>query len=451
MPLSDQLFCQFLPLLESRVADRFARRSAKLSPARLLGVLCLMTGFGRKGYRRVVAELRSGLGRAFGWPSLALIPSPQAIGQARQSLSRAMCDQAFAAVLDGCRASASWPVVRYGGWRLLAIDGTRLGLPPTPALIEHFGVPKNHHGDCASPMAGLVQVWDVGANRPIAFALTGCAFDERTTSINLFDRLGPKDLLIGDRGLPSYDLLRALSRRRSRFLLRCSIKANAEVMAFLASGADEAIVLLIKRGPGGQRVDGTPAIPVRLIRTTLPNGVVEVLATNLWRQRGHERQVLIELYTQRWRIETAFREMKVYHALETFSATYPDGIYQEIIAIQIFLLLTSELEAMARAEHHRRTELNQTPSQPQEPPKSTTAQQKITPTSDHGIRFNRLIIADNVIHLLRANATGGPAAVAAMLPDILEYLWKNRSKPKPGRVYPRQRKRPMRGYRKPGA
>jgi hypothetical protein len=451
MPLPDLPFAGFFTLLESCLADRFVRRSSKLSPARLIGVLCLMTGFGRKGYRRVVAELRSGLATAFGWPALALVPSPQAIGQARQSLSRAMCDQAFTAVLHGCRAAELSPVVRYGGLRLLAIDGTRLGLPPTPALIEHFGVPKNHHGDCAAPMAGLVQVWDVGANRPIAFALTGCAFDERTTSISLFDRLGPHDLLIGDRGLPSYDLLRALGRRRSRFLLRCSIKANAEVMAFLASGTDDAIVRLIKRGPNGQRVDGTPAIPVRLIRTILPNGVVEVLATNLWRQRGHERQALIDLYTQRWRIETAFREMKVFHALETFSATYPDGIYQEIVAIQIFLLLTSELEAMARAEHHRRIELNKATAQPQEQAKTTNASQQTTATADHGVRFNRLIIADNVIHLLRANATGGPAAVAAMLPGILDYLWKNRSKPRLGRVYPRQRKRPARGYRKPGA
>lgn len=444
MPLSHQPFCHFLSLLETRLADRFVRRSAKLSPARLLGVLCLMTGFGRKGYRRVVAELRAGLGHAFGWPSLALIPSPQAIGQARQSLSRAMCDQAFAAVLDGCRSSEAWPVARYGGLRLLAIDGTRLGLPPAPALIDHFGVPKNHHGECASPMAGLVQVWDVGANRPIAFALTGCAFDERTTSISLFDRLGPADLLIGDRGLPSYDLLRALCRRRSRFLLRCSIKANAEVMAFLASGADEAVVRMVKRDLNRKRVDGTPAIPVRLIRTTLTNGAVEILATNLWQQRGHERQALIDLYTQRWRIETAFREMKVFHALETFSATYPDGIYQEIAAIQIFLVLTSELEAMARAEHHRRTTPNETNT------KSTTPPPTKNVLGDHDIRFNRLLIADNVIHLLRANAIGGPVAVANMLPDILDYLWKNRSKPRPGRAFPRVRKRPTRGYRQSG-
>lgn len=454
MSLPERPFAGFLTLLESRLADRFVRRSAKLSPARLIGVLCLMTGFGRKGYRRVVAELRSGLAGAFGWPALALIPSPQAIGQARRSLSREMCDQAFAAVLGGCRAGAVSPVARYRGLRLLAIDGTRLGLPPSPALIAHFGVPKNGQGACAAPMAGLVQVWDVGANQPLAFALTGCDCDERSTAMGLFDRLGPGDLLIGDRGFPSYALLLALCRRKSRFLLRCSIKANAEVMAFLASGADDAVVRLVKRGSNGQRIDATPAIPVRLIRVTLPNGTVEVLVTNLWRQRDHERLTLIDLYTQRWRIETAFREMKVYHALEGFSATYPDGIYQEIVAIQIFLLLTSELEAMARAEHQRRLDQPTplpVPATTGKPPPPTALAQTTTPTPiDHGIRFNRLLIADNVIHLLRANATGGQPAVAAMLPDILDYLWKNRAKVRPGRVYPRQRKRPAKGYRKSG-
>ena len=448
MSLPEQPFPGFFALLEDCLGDRFVRRSPKLCPARLMGVLCLMTGFGRKGYRRVVAELRNGLASAFGWPALALVPSPQAISQARRSFSRDMCDQAFSAVLSACRFGEAAPAVRYGGMRLLAIDGTRLGLPPSPALIKHFGVPTNGAGNCAAPMAGLVQIWDVGANRPVAFTLTGCDFNERTTALGLFDRLGPGDLLIGDRGFPSYDLLRALCRRRCRFLLRCSMRANAEVMAFLDSGQEDAVVLLRQRINGVQ-VEESSAIPVRLIRVTLPGGVVEILATNLWQQRGHQRTTLIDLYTQRWRIETAFREMKAFHALEQFSATYPDGIHQEVTAMQIFLVLTSELEAMAHADHQRR--LREAAPQPPAVDEATPATRN-TPVIpvDHGIRFNRLLIADNVIHLLRHNANGGPAAVAAMLPDILDYLWKNRSKVRPGRAFPRVRKRPAAGYRKSG-
>ena len=348
MARSLRQFPHFFRHLTQSLPDRFVREPRKITPAQLMEVLCMMTGFGRKGYRRVVAELQSGLGRAFGWGDAGSIPSPQALGQARKSLSRATCDEAFSAVFSGCTHITSAPVAAYGGYRLLGVDGTRVGLPPSKALIAHFGCPENQHGVAAAPMAGLVQMWDVGRNCPVAFTLGPCDFDERELSGELFRNLDPRDLVIGDRGLPSYDQLRAICRRRARFLFRAPVKADTVYGKFIASGEDDTVILMTKKDHKGRRMEGTPAIPVRLIRITLPNGHQSVLVTNLWRQRGHDRETLGRLYTQRWRIETAFREMKVYHALETFSATYPDGIYQEIAAIEIFLLLTSELEAMAR-------------------------------------------------------------------------------------------------------
>ncbi len=404
-----------------------------------------MTGFGRKGYRRVVAELQTGLHHAFGWSGLSLIPSPQAIGQARRSLSRSVCDLAFGAIADHCPALAAKPVVRYGRYRLLAIDGTRLSLPPSPALSAAFGHPSNQRGRAAAPMAGLVQIWDVGRNCPVAFSLTTCDFSEREEGLELFHRLGRDDVLIGDRGYPGHAFVLAICRRRSRFLLRMPARM-AVVTDFLASGAMDAVVLWRATSPHGAPM-AAPTIPVRLIRTTLPNGTVEVLATNLWQQRGHDRDSLIALYTQRWRIETAFREMKVFHALEQFSATYPDGIYQEIVAIQIFLLLTSELEAVARqatASRARRTG--------HAPPKPNTdaACKDATTLVMEEVRFNRLIIADNVVHLLRHAAQGGREAIVQHMPSIIEFLWKNRSYVRPNRTFPRVRKRTKGHFRVSG-
>ena len=448
-------FPNLLPLLQGGLPGYFARTPRKVDPPRLMAFLVLMTGFGRKGYRRVLAELRSGMGRAFGWHDEDSFPSPQAIGHARLSLSREHCRQAFLAVQAGCTASAATPVAAYGGMRLLAIDGTRLGLAPAPKLIEHFGVPSNQTGDALAPMAGLVQLWDVGRNTPVAFVLAGCAFDERTCARELTAGIGRNDLLIGDRGFHSYEFFRELScRRRCMFLLRIARTANREVIEFLASGQDEAVVRLTKRNHHGTRVDGTPAIPVRLLRIELPNGEIEVLATNLWRQRGHPRTTLAALYIQRWRIETAFREMKVYHALETFSATYPDGIYQEITAIQIFLLLVAEVEAMARASHPIAAPATPAAAPDPEPtaaPRELNPARITTPPAiDHGIRFNRVLIADCVIHCFRAYATGGNTELQRVLRLLLSDLWRYRSKARPGRQYPRIRRRPTRGYRKSG-
>lgn len=436
MDIPANAFPDFFRLLCQHVPDRFVRRPRKLSPAQLLGTLCLMTGFGRKGYRRVVAELQTGLHHAFGWSGLSQVPSPQAIGQARQSLSRSVCDVAFASIYDNCRSILAKPVARYGAYRLLAIDGTRLSLPPSPALSAAFGHPSNQSGAAAAPMAGLVQIWDVGRNCPVAFSLTPCDYSERDEALDLMRRLGRDDLLIGDRGYPGHRFVLAICRQRARFLLRMPMRM-AVVADFVASGAEDAVVMWRVRNNHGTPT-AAPAIPVRLIRTTLPNGTTEILATNLWQHRGHDGDTLIRLYTQRWRIETAFREMKVFHALEQFSATYPDGIYQEIVAIQIFLLLTSELEALAKqatADRPRRTRSTKTHHAVGE------GQVETTRLEVEDVRFNRLIIADNVTHLLRHAAYGGHDAVAKALPEIIDFLWKNRSYAKPGRAFPRTRKR----------
>jgi regulator of protease activity HflC (stomatin/prohibitin superfamily) len=445
MDLPAAAFPDFFHLLCQHVPDRLVRKPRKLTPAQLLGTLCLMTGFGRKGYRRVVSELKAGLHHAFGWSGLSLVPSPQAIGQARRSLSRSVCDLALGAIADNCHALAAKPVVRYGAYRLLAIDGTRLSLPPSPALSAAFGHPSNQRGSAACPMAGLVQIWDVGRNCPVAFSLTACDYSERDEGLGLFGRLGRGDVLIGDRGYPGHAFVLAICRRRARFLLRMPARM-AVVADFLSSGAADAVVMWRLTNHHGLPT-AAPAIPVRLIRTTLPNGTTEVLATNLWQQRGHDCATLIELYTQRWRIETAFREMKVFHALEQFSATYPDGIYQEIVAIQIFLLLTSELEAIARqatAGRQRRAGRAALASD------SDTASTQTTPLMMEDVRFNRLIIADNVVHLLRHAALGGQNAIARELPEIIDFLWKNRSYARPGRSFPRTRKRAIGHYRPSG-
>ena len=416
----------FVTVLDAALPEKFVRQPRKITPARLVAFLCIMSGFGSKGYRRVVQELRSGLHRAFGWHSADDVPTPQAFAQARHGLSRETCRRAFTAVRNACQNHLQPAARTYAGLRIVAIDGTRLTLPPTPTLIEQFGLPRNQRGAASAPMAGLIQLWDVGSNLPIDFALAPCDFSERGYALELFDQLGRRDLLIGDRGYPSFEIFRALCRRRCRFLLRCRQRHGKEVEQFVASGANDAIVCFIARNDRGQRIAGTPRIPVRLVRIPLPDGRDEILATNLWLTRGHSREALAELYTKRWTIETAFREMKAFHALEDFSAGTPDGIYQEIVAIQIFLLLTAELEAMAKQHKPAADEPGAQP-----------------------FSFNRLMIGDAVIILMRTAATN-PEQLPDQLRIQLAEIWKARSKPRPGRSYPRVRKRPLRGYKPSG-
>ena len=323
-------FPHLYSVLEAALPEKFSRQGRKLNPAKVMGLLCVMCTLGQKGYRRVIREMRGGLRRAFGWDVEEDVPTPQAFGQARQALTPAICLQAFDAVQAACTASNTASAKGYAGLREVGMDGTRLPLPVDPALIEHFGCPSNSRGATQAPMAGLVQLWDLAANRPIAFSLARCDFSERAEALDLFRHLGSGDLLIGDRGYPCFEIFQRLQHADVRFILRCSVKLNAAVRTFMQSESTDEIVTI---KPPSKFAHEAP-LSLRLIKVQLPSGKIEVLATNLLAGEGHTAEKMSELYLKRWRVETAFREMKVWHAVEAFSARFVAGIEQELMALQ---------------------------------------------------------------------------------------------------------------------
>jgi hypothetical protein len=68
---------------------------------------------------------------------------------------------------------------------------------------------------------------------------------------------------------------------------------------------------------------------VRLVRQTSPNGKVPVLATNLDSQ-AHSCHAFAQLYHQRWRIEEAFKRLKLRMKLESIS-----GLSQQALIIDV--------------------------------------------------------------------------------------------------------------------
>ena len=424
-------FPHLYAVLEEALPDKFVRRGRKLNPAKVMGLLCVMCTLGQKGYRRVIREMRGGLRRAFGWVLDEDVPSPQAFGQARQALRPEICLLAFDAVQAACQASNRRSRRGYAGLREVAIDGTRVPLPVDKRLIEHFGCPSNQRGSSQAPMAGLVQLWDVSANRPVAFSLTKCDYSERAEALDLFRHLGPEDVLIGDRGYPCFEIFQVLQHRSIHFVLRCSNNFNQAVREFVVGSQEDATVTI----PAPPRSARSGTVRLRLLKVRLPSGNTEVLATNLWLEDGHAAADLAALYARRWRVETAFREMKVWHAVETFSARFPAGIEQELMALQLFMLLASELEARALDDLAERQSAAQTDTEREQLDK---------------VRFNRLLIADATVDLTRV-ALDDLGAIPEMVASNLRYIWQQRSRIRPGRSYPRQRKSVKRGYKPKGA
>ncbi len=418
----------------------WSRRRGSLGPPQVVLSLITMSVLGCRGYEQTLDEMKARIGKELGWIHKRDVPSASALSQARVKLDAAMCTSIVSQVYTMCSTARRYASLGYGGFRLLALDGTKLALPAYKALQDHFGCPTQGVGrELAGPQASLTLLWDVGANQPVDWRLGPYKVSERVHADALIGSVGSGDLVLGDRGFPSRRLLTKLCRQRAEILMRVrttSFGVMHEVRAFIASGATDIVTIMRPCDDTDLGSTDVTDIPVRLVRVSLPDGSVAVYLTTLIDAQRHPAAAILELYAQRWRIETAFREMKIWHGLERFHSRRVDGIAQEVAAVMIFQLLASELEAKVRMGH------NQSHAAcPQEDGKPLEVQRD-------SVRFNRRIVADCVCSLLFAAASGSDLA------DAFDYamfrIWRYRQAVKPGRSFPRKRKSAPRGWKQRG-
>ncbi len=430
------VFRQFIALLP----PHWSRQRGSLGPPQVMLSLMTMTVLGCQGYERTLDEMKDRLGDALGWKCADDVPSPSALSQARVKLTAARCESIVAEVYAMCTAARACASLGYGGFRLLALDGTRLALPAYAAMRKHFGCPSQGEGrELSGPQAALTVLWDIGANQPVAWRVGTYKTSEQEHADELVGSIGPGDLVLGDRNFPSRRFLTALHRKQAEVLVRMrttGVGVMHEVADFIASESIDAVVQMEAWDERNRPIEGRQAIPVRLLRVTLPDASVAVYLTSLRDPARHPASALIDLYAQRWRIETAFRELKIWHGLERFHSRRVAGIAQEIAAVMIFQLLASELEAKARVEHHL--------AQAATPPNDG---QPLAPQAPQ-VRFNRRIVADCVVRIMYTAASGRDIHEAYSY--AMFRIWRYRQKVRPGRSFPRQRKSAPRGWKPRG-
>lgn len=414
-------------IVETALPRHFSHPRGKLGPARTFLTVCAMRMFGQRGYRRVIKEMKEGFIRHLGWP-LDDLPSAAAICRARPKLTIDHCNSAFGAVYDHCHLARSHAEFRYAGLDIIAIDGTRLSLPDSQELRNHFGGPRNQSPDGCTPGAGLMLMWNVSTQQPVAFRLTPYDHDERVQAFDMLDQIPTGSVLVTDRGFPSFRLLHELSMRKQPFLMRIQRNFRREISRFV-DGDERDVVIDLPPSPHSKMPDEKP-LRLRVIKVALSDGKDAILATSFCSAIEHPLERLGALYTTRWRIETAFREMKVWHALETFSARHVLGVYQEVTAILVFALLVSEFEARIRQEKAELTAVDPRKPLPE-------------------IRYNRLMISDAIGPLLLA-AESGPRELQETLEFYIHTIWRFREKRRDRPATPRKVKRPAAGYRPSG-
>jgi len=227
--------------------------------------------------------------------------------------------------------------------RLLAVDGTRLVLPNHPTIIEEFGVHQfGPKADSPRSLAIGSMLYDVLNMVTIDSQIAPYVSSERDLLMQHLDHVKSGDLLLLDRGYPSFWLLFLLKAKGIEFCVRLKDDWWLKVKEFTESLDKERIVTFSLPKKDRSKLKDFPhmldtKITCRLIKVELENGEKEVLCTSLIDTQTYLHEEFEELYHYRWNEEEAYKLLKSRIELENFSGKTARAVKQDFHG-KVFLM-----------------------------------------------------------------------------------------------------------------
>jgi hypothetical protein len=317
----------------------------------------------------------------------------------------------------------------FRGFRVLAMDGTRIDLPNWKALREHFGTAKNQSG-AHNVQARMVMLQFPFTRLPYRYEVTPVTEGEVTLAQRLVTHLRPGDLTLLDAGFLSYGLLWAIQSQQTFFAIRVGCNLNMRTLRRLQpNGKDRLVCWTPKDSRRQWRKLGLPtSLTLRIIEYRVPGFRTQLIATNVldpqkisredWTRLTTEcedagRKLLPGLFHRRWEIETTYHELKVDQGLEGhLRSRTPASIHYEIAGHVVLYLLTRWLMVEAAAKH--------------------------------GVDPLRLsfVEAQRELEVMRPSLVIAAVswAIHDLIPRLLDRIAAHRVASRPGRHYPRKKK-----------
>ena len=309
-------------------------------------VMCLCL-YRRAAYEEVFALVVEGLRGVYGDQRAAKLVSKGAISIARRQMGSAVFESLYREQVRplgvlGVNGQSVMPGVFWRGRRVMALDGSTMDLADEAGNAERFGYPGVSRGQASCPMLRFCALVECGTGVLIGAQADGYATGEHTLAERVFVSgvIDPGMLILADRGFIGWALWQ---------------KAVATGAAIVCRGRDNQQLPVIERLPDGSylseiyesqkaRRHGT-GTRVRVVEYRIKGAPTEPetgtpqryrLITNLLDGLAAPAAELAALYHRRWRIETAFAELKTQlaEALALRSKT-PALVMQEFYALLI--------------------------------------------------------------------------------------------------------------------
>lgn len=227
--------------------------------------------------------------------------------------------------------------------RTLAVDGSRLVLPNHPSIIQEFGQHEfGPKADSKRSLAMVSMLYDVLNQVTLDAQIAPYASSESSLLVKHLDKVQKGDLLLLDRGYPSFWLLFLLKAKGAEFCVRLKDDWWLKVKDFAESAEIERLVVfkLPKKDQG--KLASYPEmydleITCRLIKVELPTGETEILCTSLTDIAKYPHEEFEPLYHYRWQEEEAYKLLKNRIEIENFSGKTAKAVKQDFHA-KVFLM-----------------------------------------------------------------------------------------------------------------
>lgn len=232
---------------------------------------------------------------------------------------------------------------QYKGYRLLAIDGTRIQLPNRSSVINEFGLAEN--GGKTIPMASSSTAYDVLNQIAVNAYFESYKTDERMLAewhLDKIRELTPetKDIILMDRGYPSLPLFIKMMSLGYDFIVRCNDTSFIKEVKEFAESKETDKIIEVDLTTEQRRyhrvlrkLEGKPdKLILRVVKIKLRTGVTEYIVSSLTNKEKFTKDNFKELYHLRWEEETFFNFQKNVIEIENFSGRTPETIRQDYYA-----------------------------------------------------------------------------------------------------------------------
>jgi hypothetical protein len=254
------------------------------------------------------------------------------------------------------------------GRRAHVVDGSSVSMPDEPELQEAFPPPSGQRKGCGFPVMRLLAVFCWGAGALSRICMSSLHEGERTLLRGIFDRFGPEDVVLADRGFCSYVDIARLAQRGADVVLRLHQARSSDFREGRRLGPEDCLVAWTRPkwipsfGIDRAELEQLPEeIILRMVRTTrAPPGFRSseiVVVTTILDPEEAFTDDLLALYRDRWMAELNLRSLKTVLGMDVLRGRSVGVVRKEVLMHALLYNLIRVLmweAAMATEEYPRR-------------------------------------------------------------------------------------------------